>query len=117
MSIATYGNNMVPLNIEAVLNKFSDAEKIDPLIRRFIELTDATSRAEKISNPDDWTPEQRRAYNSGDTAKFSRLRGYTEAEIRQFNDFMQAAHDVDAKYGTDTAVSISHIVSLQAEKK
>lgn len=106
---------MAPQNIESVLDGLSGIDKSDPLIRRFIELDDATSRADTISSPDDWTPEQRCAYDSGDTSKFSRLRGYTEAEIKQFNEFMQAAHDVDAKYGNDTAVSISHIASLQTE--
>lgn len=104
---------MIPLNIESVLNEFCDAEKNDPLIRRFIELADATGRAEKISDPDDWTPEERQAYISGDTTQFSRLRGYTEVEIVQFNEFVQCAYDVDAKYGDDMAISISHIISLQ----
>jgi hypothetical protein len=85
----------------------------DPLIVRFIELWDATGRSEKISDPNDWTEEERAAYARGDTAAFSRLRGYTETEIAQFTRMVAAAHEVAAKYGEDSSAWIAHLVDQQ----
>lgn len=108
---ATYGSSMRPLNIDALA--LSDEERADALVMRFILLADATSRAEKISCPEDWTVEERAAYDRGDTAEFSRLRGYTEAEIAQFLEFVETATAVDRKYGEHTAVGINHLIEEQ----
>jgi hypothetical protein len=87
----------------------------DPLVLRFIELDDRTSRAEMISDPDAWSEDERAAYRAGDWQTFSRLRGYTTSEIADFADFLQAAGEIDAKYGLDTAASISYLVQEQTE--
>jgi hypothetical protein len=73
----------------------------DPLYPEFVRLTRATSAAEKQSDPKDWTPEQRKAYDDGDWRTFSRLRGYTEEEIKDYGAYMDVANKLIAKYGAD----------------
>lgn len=107
----TYGEIMRPLDIDAL--GLTDDHRKDPLVQRFIKVSDAVKRAEKISDPDTWTAEQKEAYEQSDYKRFSELRGYTPAEIRQFGDFMDLYEKVDAKYGEDTAVSIDYLMSEQ----
>lgn len=91
--------------------------RADPLIQRFAELSDRVDRAEKDSNPATWTPEERRAYESGNYEEFSRLRGYTESEIADFNEFVKLAGEIDAKYGENTAGGIDDLISRQFEDR
>jgi hypothetical protein len=90
-----YGEMMLPLDV-APLDLPAEM-RTDPLVLRLIALLDATSRAEKISDPDDWTTDERAAYARGDTAEFSRLRGYTAHEIQQFLEMVETVHQVDKK--------------------
>lgn len=102
---------MRPLDVDAL--PLAEEHRLDPLVLRFIELDDRTSRAEMISEPDDWTPEQKTAYKAGHWALFSRLRGYSAEEIADFSDFMRLAHEIDEKYGPDTAAGISFMLWQQ----
>jgi hypothetical protein len=87
----------------------------DPLVVRFVELCDRTTRAEKLSDPADWTLAERTAYASDDWETFSRLRGYTDEEIEDFRAYLETAADVIAKYGIDVACSIAFLVDRHAE--
>lgn len=58
--------------------------------KRYVDLAERTSAKEKESKPEDWTPEQKAAWDAGDWQKFSRLRGYTEAEIAEYKQFVDA---------------------------
>lgn len=89
--------------------------RADPLIVRFAQLCDRTTRAEKVSDPADWTPAERAAYGNDDWEAFSRLRGYTEGEIADFRAYLEAAADVATRYGIDTACSIAYLVQRQSE--
>lgn len=89
--------------------------RADPLIVRFAQLCDRTTRAEKVSDPANWTPAERAADRSEDWETFSRLRGYTEEEIADFRAYLEAAAGVATKYGIDTACSIAHLVQSQIE--
>lgn len=89
--------------------------RADPLIVRFAQLCDRTTRAEKVSNPADWTPAERAAYGSDDWETFSRLRGYTEGEIADFCAYLEVAAEVATRYGIDTACSIAYLVQRQLE--
>ena len=93
---------MRPLDVGAL--PLAVEHRRDPLVLRFIELDDRTSRAEMISDPDAWSEDERAAYRSGDWQAFSRLRGYTASEIADF-----------AEYGPGTAASISYLVQEQTE--
>lgn len=53
------------------------------------ELQKRVAAAEKVSDPADWTAAERAAYDAGDMVEFSRLRGYTEAEIADFQELMR----------------------------
>jgi hypothetical protein len=99
---------MRPLDVDAL--GLTDEHRHDPLVLHFIELDDRTSRAEMICDPDDWTAEQKEAYSAGRWDLFSHLRGYSAEEISDFGDFMRLAHEIDAKYGPDTAAGISYLV-------
>lgn len=87
----------------------------DPLVMRFVELCDRAMRAEKVSDPADWTPAERAAYGGDDWEAFSRLRGYTEDEIADFRAYLEAAADVATRYGIDTACSIAYLVQKHVE--
>lgn len=108
MNQPRYGDRMRALDIDAL--GLTSGHRHDPLVLRFIELDDRTSRAEMISDPDEWTPEQRAAYKAGDWVSFSRMRGYTDQEIADFADFIRMAHEIDEKYGLDTAAEISYLL-------
>lgn len=53
------------------------------------ELQKKVAAAEKVSDPATWTAAERAAYDAGDMAEFSRLRGYTEEEIADFQELMR----------------------------
>jgi hypothetical protein len=72
----------------------------------FLRAAAQVIKEEKQSNPDDWTADERAAYGSGDWRKFSRLRGYTEAEIENYGEFMRLAYALDAKHGDGYAQSL-----------
>ena len=103
-----------PLNFDAL--PLLKEHREDPLIRRFAELADRVDRAEKDSDPATWTPEEKRAYESGNHEEFSRLRGYTASEIADFNEFVKLAGEVDAKYGENTAGGIDDLISRQFDE-
>lgn len=54
---------------------------------------------EKVSSPDQWTPEQHEMYGSGDWEAFSRSRGYFEVEIDNFRRYMALAYLLQDRYG------------------
>lgn len=105
---STYGETMRPLDLNAL--ELEPAHRIDTDVIRFIELADRNSRAEKVSNPDDWTPAERAAYDSGDWKLFSRLRGYSESEIADFGEWLQLVAILDLRYGSDYSVSLSYAI-------
>lgn len=104
-----------PLDVEAL--PLLKEHREDPLIQRFVEMSDRVDRTEKASDPATWTPEERRAYESGNYEEFSRLRGYTASEIADFNEFVRLAGEVDAKYGENTAGGIDDLISRQFEDR
>jgi hypothetical protein len=108
MDAPRYGDHMRPLNVDAL--QLLPEHRADPLLLRFIELADRTGRAEMISDPEDWSDEQRAAYRAGDWAAFSRLRGYTRQEIADFAAFLTAAGEIEQKYGPDLAPDLAHLV-------
>ena len=104
-----------PLDVDAM--PLLEEHRDDPLIQRFVELSDRVDRAEKDSDPSTWSPEEKRAYESGSYEEFSRLRGYTESEIADFNEFVKLAGEIDAKYGENTAGGIDDLISRQFEDR
>lgn len=102
------GCDMPELDIDALALRAE--HRGDPLVMRFVDLCDRTTRAEKVSDPADWTAAERAAYESDDWEAFSRLRGYTESEIADFRAYLEAAADVATRYGVDTACSIAYLV-------
>jgi hypothetical protein len=85
-----------------------DAAIADPLTQEFMEFSRITANAEKIGDPDDWTPLQRQLWAEGDWEAFSRSRGYTEAEISDFRKFLDLSGQVERKYGTEFAAGMAH---------
>jgi hypothetical protein len=76
------------------------------LIARYVEVADAVARDEKISIVDSWPDEERMAYDLLEWEKFSRLRGYTDAEIAQFGELNQLAAAVDERFGSGAAAQL-----------
>lgn len=106
-----YGDSMRPLDVDAL--PLLQEHRSDPLVLRFVELADRTSRAEMVSTPDAWSDEQRAAYELGDWQDFSRLRGYTVQEIGDFADYLVAAAEIERRYGADLAPALAYLVQQQ----
>lgn len=81
-------------------------QQADPDVAEFIRRSRRAKAEEKTSSPEDWTVEQRSAWDAGDWRRFSRLRGYTEAEIANFAEFIRLANELDARYGPDFAICL-----------
>jgi len=81
------------------------------LIRKYVELTHETSAAEKSSDPKTWTPEQKAAYERGDSAEFSRLRGYSKEDIAKYKEWQKTTADVIKLLGEDEAFGIVHFLN------
>lgn len=73
----------------------------DDLDRAFDSYVHESQLNEKVSDPKDWTAAQKRAYESGDYAEFSRLRGYTEEEIAQYNQQIIIINEHVRRVGVD----------------
>lgn len=97
---------MRPLCVSGL--QLSDDMRLDPKVAEYVAILDRTSRAEKVSDPDTWTCEQRDAYGRGDWREFSRLRGYTEDEINDFQLYLDLTYSLIAKYGEDDVCWIGY---------
>jgi hypothetical protein len=87
-------STLKPETIDEILAQ----DKDDLLLRSFVDSLHQISQAEKDSDPSTWTQEETDAYQSGDYEKFSRLRGYTEEEIKAYKRYQKLTQQVDKKY-------------------
>ena len=92
----------------AIVSELSEEQRTDPDVLAFLQGSHRADAEEKLSSPADWTPAQRDAYYQGDWKAFSRLRGYTEDEIANYDAFMQLADLLDARYGDDFSICLMH---------
>jgi len=97
---------MRPLCVSSL--QLSDEMRLDPEVTKYVDILDRTMRAEKVSDPDTWTREQRDAYGRGDWREFSRLRGYTDGEIHDFQLYLDLTYSLIAKYGEDDVCWIGY---------
>jgi hypothetical protein len=109
---SNYGQLMAPFDVTRLPTDVISLYHQDPTVRRWIEIEDQVRRAEKISCWTQWTGEQKAAYDAGDWRLFSRLRGYTEAEIHDFAEMIRLQEMIDLKYGSDFAPLLSHLLWL-----
>jgi hypothetical protein len=79
----------------------------DPRTPAFLRISRSVSEKEKVSDPKDWTPAMRKAYDSGNTAEFSRLRGYTQQEIAEYTEYLKQADALIEDYGVDLVQALS----------
>jgi hypothetical protein len=61
----------------------------------FNRLQERVIGAEKVSDPADWSKAERAAYDSGNYEEFSRLRGYTKAEIDEWKQYQSYLKGTD----------------------
>lgn len=98
---ANYGLIMKPLDRSLPPAWLKEAAEASALVREWLDVQEVVSRAEKISSWTEWTPEQTQAYEAGNYTQFSRLRGYTEEEIAQFERYIALTHAVTAALADD----------------
>ena len=67
--------------------------------QKILRLDKKISASEKESDPDTWTPHERNVFESGDWKEFSRLRGYSEEEIKVYQEYLDAVQEGTDKYG------------------
>ncbi len=108
-----YGDFMLPFDVQALPSEVRDVYAASALVRDWMHTADQVMRAEKISSPRNWSPEEKAAYDAGDTLTFSRLRGYSEAEIAEFERFLALCGEVDIEQG-DEVFSQSLVAVMQA---
>lgn len=87
----------LPTKVKPNFKDMSD----DDLEIWFDWLAQETRRKEKVSNPEDWTKAESAAYNAKDFDEFSRLRGYTESEIEEFNQWLAVANEYSFRFGEE----------------
>jgi len=78
--------------------KEAPAQSLKEWEDKHIELSNSVAAKEKESNPEDWTPEENSAYESGDWKQFSKLRGYTEDEITEYQTYLDSVKEGQEKY-------------------
>ena len=67
--------------------------------QKVLRLHKETSASEKQSDPDTWTSQEKAAWKSGDWKEFSRLRGYSEKEIKVFQEYLDTVKEGADKHG------------------
>lgn len=70
-------------------------------MKEWVHAADRVERAEKVSSWTQWTCEETAAYAAIDRRLFSRLRGYTEAEIGEFEHFMTLSNQLNIQMGDE----------------
>jgi len=66
---------------------------------------------EKESDPETWSDAEKRAYRAGNWRRFSQLRGYTEAEIKQYEQFLLVEAEYRSRFDMDESASRALSVS------
>ncbi len=98
---ATYGDVLAPLDVTALPEHLAILYRDSALFRDWVHAFDRTTRAEKVSSWTTWTNAERLAWDAGDVVAFSRLRGYTEAEIADHLAYLELTGRLDAEHPDD----------------
>lgn len=94
----TYGEVMRALSIPDLPAPIQSIYRDDPVFRDWVDVTDRTMRAEKVSSWTTWSEDETEAYRQEDTVRFSQLRGYTAGEIAEFQRYLQLTNEVAGRY-------------------
>ena len=82
---------------------FPEDFRNDPLVHEYAALSASVTHNEKNSNPETWTQEESDAWESGDWKTFSKLRGYTENQIAEFERMLELDRQINEKYSNPEA--------------
>lgn len=106
---ATYGEAMRKFDPALLPQELLSLDESDPVFYEWVRLADTVRRAEKVSCWTQWTSAQSAAYDAGDLVQFSRLRGYTEAEIADFSRFMILERALESRYGDGFCEDVEYV--------
>lgn len=106
----TYGEVLAPLDMARLPEAMRQLAASDPLVKEFIAALDRVHRAEKVSSWAQWTPSQAAAWADQNHRLFSRLRGYSDDEIAEFEQYLALAQQIDAKYGEQLGMELNYMV-------
>jgi hypothetical protein len=97
---------------EKIITSSSDEPTVekDPKAKELANVIRKVAAAEKQSDPKDWTPEERAAYDKG-WEEFSRVRGYSEQEIADFKKYRELTGEMISKYGEDAVMEFDMLVT------
>ena len=90
-----------PLDVTRLPGPLAALHRDSALFRDWVQALDRVTRAEKVSSWTTWTERERRAWDAGDVVAFSRLRGYTEAEISDYLAYLELTRRLDAEHPDD----------------
>jgi hypothetical protein len=109
---AQYENQTNQTALKQLAEKKASAASVetDPKAKQFAELIRKVSAAEKYSRPEDWTPQERAAWDRS-WEEFSRVRGYSEQEIADYKKYMELAKEMRSKYGDDVVHEFDMLIT------
>jgi hypothetical protein len=115
----TYGEVMRSLDVDQLPEPLLSQYRDNSRVKEWVHVADRVHRAEKVSSWTQWTDEESAAYAIEDYRLFSRLRGYSEAEIREFGRYITLCRQLkeemgDEDYCVDAEFAIKQIVSTPA---
>lgn len=84
-----------------------------PLFPVFKNLVLRTDAAEKESDPNSWSDAERLAWDKGNWQEFSRLRGYTPAEIEEFAQYLSVTEKLIRIFGIDNVAYADGVIRGQ----
>jgi len=93
----TYGEVMLPLVVDRLPEPLLTLYRSNPRVTQWVHLQDRVRRAEKVSSWTQWTADESAAYDREDYRRFSQLRGYADAEIDEFEQFIHLTYALDAE--------------------
>jgi len=112
--VDSYSDPLIKGKTKEITDPKKASEK--ELYERFDELSEIVTKAEKPTET--LTPELKDMLlkEGGGGEKFSKERGYTEKEIREYEQYKEVAVEIDRRFGTDTAITRELDLKLNREK-
>jgi hypothetical protein len=104
------------LKAQQDISFYPKEEKEDPLFKEAVNVFTKVHFDEKTSDPKNWTKEENAAWDSKDWKKFSRIRGYTEEEISNYQRSIELADKLDSKYGEGYSQELVHLLSFDKKE-
>ncbi len=106
----TYGEVMRPLDVNQLPMPLLLQYQCIPRVKEWVHIADRVRRAEKVSSWTQWSAGESAANEVDDYRLFSRLRGYNEAEIEEFERFIALCDHLGEDFCFSAEIAMNQIV-------